>query len=79
MTWRDDARPIISRVLSENPGLDEKALRKLLRDAYPFNQKLHWPYKVWCDEVNVHLGKKHLATVGEPRPIQSLPGQMLMF
>ena len=49
--WRKEAAPIIARVLKETAGQDEKAIRKALRDAYPFGAREHHPYKIWCDEI----------------------------
>jgi hypothetical protein len=73
MTWRDEARPIIAKVLAENAGLPEKELRKKLRAAYPFYERLSWPYKVWCDEVNVQLGKKRPRIQKHTKPADRLP------
>jgi hypothetical protein len=58
MTWRDIARPVIERVLLDNPIASEKEIRKLLHDAYPFGPRQYHPYKIWCDEIRVQLGKK---------------------
>jgi hypothetical protein len=56
--WRRAAEPIIKRVILENTAAgDEKALAKALREAYPFGPREHYPYKVWCDEINKQLGK----------------------
>ena len=60
-TWRDYYRPIIAEVIKENKGKPEKEIRKALREeapASPKNGGASWPYKIWCDEVNVQLGKK---------------------
>lgn len=55
-TWRDSAAPIIANVIA-TVGLDDvKALRRALRDAYPFGERRYWPYKVWCDEVKKQRG-----------------------
>jgi hypothetical protein len=56
-SWRDVAGPIIAKVIAQNRG-DPKALRRALRDAYPFGERAYWPYKVWCDEVQRQLGTK---------------------
>jgi hypothetical protein len=58
MNWRDKARPIIAAVIAEIGTGDEKALRKALRAAYPFGPREYHPYRIWCDEINVQLGKK---------------------
>lgn len=49
---------MIARVITDNPGVAEKELRKLLREAYPFGPMQFHPYKIWLDEINVQLGKK---------------------
>jgi len=56
MSWRDIAAPIIADVLWKVGRQDMKALRKALRDAYPFGQRKMHPYKVWCSEVKRQLG-----------------------
>lgn len=55
-TWRDHFRPIIAGVISRVGREDMKALRRALRDAYPFGERRFWPYKVWCDEVRQQIG-----------------------
>ena len=55
-SWRDMARPIIGRVISEHGTSDMKATRRALRNAYPWGERKYWPYKVWCDEVREQLG-----------------------
>ncbi len=53
--WRKIAAPIIARVIEEVGVEDERALRKALREAYPFGQRSLWPYKVWRDEIRRQL------------------------
>lgn len=60
-TWRDSAGPIISEVIHRVGRADMKKLRKELREAYPYGQRKHWPYKVWCDEVKRQLGHPIIA------------------
>lgn len=57
-TWRDHARPIIAAVIEKVGTADTKALRAALCAAYPFGEKAYHPYKIWCSEINVQLGKK---------------------
>lgn len=57
-TWREIARPIIAKVLADNVGKDEKEIRKVLKENYPFGQRSRYPYKVWRDEIKVQLKKK---------------------
>ena len=68
-TWRDSAGPIIAKVIAEHGTDDMKALRKALREAYPYGQCKYWPYKVWCDEVKRQIqGRLHPAPVPPPSP-----------
>jgi hypothetical protein len=57
-TWRDDAVPIIAKVLKEKEGCTEREIRKALREAYPFGQREYHPYKIWCDEIRRQRGLK---------------------
>ena len=57
-TWRDGAAPTIRKVLAETKGQDMKAIRKALREAYPYGERRFWPYKIWCDEIRRQLGLK---------------------
>ena len=74
-SWRDIARPVIANVLKENEGKDEKEIRKALRDAYPFGERLHHPYKIWCDEIKVQTGKRRF---GKKKTIED-PNQGNLF
>jgi len=60
LTWRERCAPTIAAILQqgEELQLNEKAIRKRLREAYPWNERLSHPYKIWCDEINRQLGKK---------------------
>lgn len=60
--WRDQAAPIIERVLKEMAGKPEKEIRKALHDAYPFGPREYHPYKIWLDEIKKQRG-------GRPAPI----------
>lgn len=71
MSWREHATPIIRRVIAETGTDDEKALRKALREAYPFGERQYHPYKIWCDEVRRQLHK--------PRGPKPDPRQAGMF
>lgn len=57
MTWRDQARPIIARVIAEVGTTDRPALRRALRAAYPWGQRQYHPYRIWCHEIRVQLGE----------------------
>lgn len=56
-TWRHIARPIIAQAIATNKDKDEKEVRKALREAYPWGERKYHPYKIWCDEIRVQLGK----------------------
>ncbi|MEQ9223795.1 MAG: hypothetical protein RJQ08_11690 [Salinisphaeraceae bacterium] len=55
MTWRQRAAPIIADTIARVGRDDPKALRKALRDAYPFGERANYPYKAWLDEVRAQL------------------------
>lgn len=57
-SWRDIARPIIAKVIKDNPGLDDKDMKKKISEEYPFGERAMHPYKIWLDEIKVQLGKK---------------------
>lgn len=56
--WRNAARPIIAKVLADNAGKPEKEIRAALRDAYPFGKRRYHPYKIWCSEIRIQMGKR---------------------
>jgi hypothetical protein len=58
MSWRDHAAPIIAKVIERVGREDMKALKKALREAYPYGERSHHPYKIWCSEVRYQLGLK---------------------
>jgi len=49
--WRDSARPIIAEVIARVGRDDMKALRRALREAYPFGPRQYYPYRIWLDEI----------------------------
>ena len=64
-SWRNAAAPIIAEVLAR--GLDVKAQRAALRDAYPFGERRYHPYKIWLDEIARQTNRKpKLGTVRHP-------------
>jgi hypothetical protein len=64
MSWRDACRPMIAEVVRKYRDQDgkltvtESVIRKELREVYPWGERKYHPYKIWCDEINVQLGKK---------------------
>lgn len=71
-SWRDIARPIIYNVLQEHTGETDKAKRKALKEAYPWGQRAMHPYKIWCDEVKVQMGKKKFGKKNNTAPKEQL-------
>ena len=72
-TWREYSRPIIKDVIDKTGTDDQSKLKKALREAYPFGERKHWPYKVWLDEIKVQLGTK------KPKPVQHPKEQLRLF
>lgn len=79
-SWRDMAKPIIVSVIARVGKQDMKALRKELREAYPFGPRENHPYKSWCDEIRRQLGeivirdRKSIPKIEKP-----IVGQLEMF
>jgi hypothetical protein len=57
MTWRDEARPIIARVIATVGTSNRKQLKAALREAYPWGERAYHPYRIWCNEIRVQLGE----------------------
>jgi hypothetical protein len=77
-TWRDSAKAHISEVVRNNPGIDLKAMKKKLREAYPYGERAMHPYKIWCDQVNKTL--KVLYPEFRPRSAkQTEPNEPTLF
>lgn len=74
-TWRQRAAPIIHDVIARVGREDEKALRRELRKAYPFMERMGFCYKVWLDEIRCQLGKRQFGR----RPKQPAAGQLELF
>lgn len=62
--WREHAAKVIARVLKETAGKPEKEIRKALKEAYPFGERVRHPYKVWLSEVAYQLGTKERKKTG---------------
>ena len=51
-TWKEHAAAHIRWVVQQHPGVtDEKELRKLISDNYPFGMRQYHPYKAWLKAV----------------------------
>lgn len=68
-TWRDKCKPIIVRVILDNPGLEEKELRKLISKEYPFGERAMHPYKIWLSEVKKQLSNRFKHKPSEQKEI----------
>jgi hypothetical protein len=69
MTWRDRCRPIIAEVIRRVGTEDDRALRRELRNAFPFGVRNYHPYKIWLDEIRVQLGTKPRPTSPQDMPL----------
>jgi hypothetical protein len=59
-SWRERARPIILKVLADNDDKTFTEISAALRQAYPFGNTDHWPYKIWCRERKYQLDLREL-------------------
>jgi hypothetical protein len=71
--WTDRCRPVIERVLSELPvGATEAQVKKALSDAYPFGQRINYPYTAWLKACKKAIEKRFAGRVrqaaGQPSP-----------
>lgn len=55
---RSIASEIIRGVIADVGRDDPRALRRALRDAYPWGERQHHPYRIWCDEVRRQLERR---------------------
>ncbi len=78
MTWRDRCAPIIQQVLCQTKGQTEREIRKALREAYPFGERVMWPYKVWLDEIKRQRGLKPAVHTGR-LATRDCEGQQFLF
>ena len=49
--WRGISIEVIAGVVDEVGTEDLSELRRAISKAYPFGERKHWPYKVWCSQV----------------------------
>ena len=55
-TYREVSAPIVREVVRRVGLADRKALREVLREAYPFGEREHWPYKAWIAKIKAQTG-----------------------
>ncbi len=82
--WRNEAAPIIRRVIEANQDQPPNVLKAALRDAYPFGVRQYHPYKIWLDEIARQLGRKpklglRKVVAGIAMPIEPDPRQENLF
>jgi hypothetical protein len=72
-TWRDKFRPIIAALLDAHAGDDAATLQRALRDAWPAREpRMHWPYRIWRDEIARQVAARGIAGVTRrKKPIPS--------
>lgn len=68
-SWKEESMQIIRNVLKDNEHSTEQELKRALKDAYPFGERKHWPYKIWLDCVRRALAGRRLS---ETKPENSL-------
>ena len=67
--WRPLAEKAVLEVVAAYDGSDERELRRLVSEAYPFGERKHWPYTVWLDVVAKEVAawkRRTLPVTGEP-------------
>jgi len=69
MSWSCKARKAVESALKEGAkaGLTGIALRKYVRDRYPFGPRKHYPYQVWLAWVRRLVKAKHGPLTGRRR------------
>jgi len=73
-TWRNAAAPIIARVIREVGTDNLPALRRALREAYPWDCQHGHPYKIWLNEIRRQLAGAPPPETRRPAPVA--PGQL---
>ena len=57
--WRLAAQRVIGDVRRECPkNTSAEDLAQRIRAAYPFGERKYYPYKIWCEEVNLYFEQK---------------------
>lgn len=74
-TWRMIAKPIIAETLKEMKGKSEQEIKRALREAYPFGERVYHPYKIWLDEIKRQTGKKEVKKI----QAMEIKGQQKLF
>lgn len=64
---QEQIEPIVAEVIGRVGLEDPQALRVALRDAYPFGDRLGYPYKAWLAEITRCIGGMRIK---KPDPAQ---------
>lgn len=75
-TWRSIAAPIIAEVIRTVGRDDPKALRRALREAYPWGVRDMHPYRIWCNEIHRQLRQE---TQHPRKVLPTAPGQLSLL
>ena len=74
--WRAIAAPIIANIISTVGRDDPQALRRALREAYPWGERRMHPYRIWCNEIRRQLQEQTQRPRRAPAPA---PGQISLL
>jgi hypothetical protein len=82
MTWREQAAPIIAKVIAETESKDLHLLKQRLREAFPWGDygSNYWPVRIWRSEIQrqLHPEKKPIKHGGrKPEPVPAEQGRLL--
>lgn len=64
---QEQIEPIVAAVIKRIGLEDPQGLRVALRDAYPFGERLGYPYKAWLAEITRCIGGMRIK---KPDPAQ---------
>lgn len=72
-TWREIAAAEVQKALQTvSNRYDQREVRAVLREAYPFGERAHYPYKVWLEECRKAIGRPLAKPRSRPDPQMSL-------
>jgi hypothetical protein len=64
-SWREKALEIIREAVKDKP---REEWEKVIRDAYPWHPRKHWPYQSWLAARREVLGLTKPEVIPEPVP-----------
>jgi len=66
--WASYADRVLRHVFATlPPDADERAVKRAIREAYPFGERSYWPYKAWGARARIWLAAWK-AGLSEPAP-----------